>query len=205
MNCFWDKVARLYDLAEISNKGVNDMMADCVTAEVPDGATVLDCAAGTGMLSLAAAKKAGRVLCTDYSPEMLKAAKKKAWKADVHNINYARRDILRLKDADNSYDIAIAGNVMHLLDEPQKAFSELVRVTKKGGKIIIPTYLLAEVGMFELLVMVYKRFGFEPKTAFDIDSYLVFIADNAEACGCKEYSTRYLPGRMPAGFAVITK
>ena len=35
--------------------------------------------------------------------------------------------------------------------------------------------------------------------------YLNFIADNAEANGCAEYSTRYIHGNVPLGFAVIKK
>lgn len=56
MKTFWDKIACLYDLAEFTNKSVNDQMAKAVENEIPQGALVLDCAAGTGALSMAAAK-----------------------------------------------------------------------------------------------------------------------------------------------------
>lgn len=57
MKTFWDKIACLYDLAEFTNKSVNDQMAKAVENEIPQGALVLDCAAGTGALSMAAAKR----------------------------------------------------------------------------------------------------------------------------------------------------
>ena len=53
MKTFWDKIACLYDLAEFTNKSVNDQMAKAVENEIPQGALVLDCAAGTGALSMA--------------------------------------------------------------------------------------------------------------------------------------------------------
>lgn len=59
---------------------------------------------------------------------------KKARRLGIYNISFAKRDMTALKDPDNRYDAVIAGNVIHLLDDPQKAFSELIRVTKPGGK-----------------------------------------------------------------------
>lgn len=202
---FWDKIACLYDLAEFTNKSVNDQMAKTVENEIPQGALVLDCAAGTGALSMAAAKNAKHVTCTDMSKEMLIESMKKARRLGIYNISFAKRDMTALKDPDNRYDAVIAGNVIHLLDDPQKAFSELIRVTKPGGKIIIPTYLQAEAGAFRLLIKLYKLMGFDYSKAFTVDEYLNFIADNAEANGCAEYSTRYIHGNVPLGFAVIKK
>ena len=80
MSTFWDRVAWLYDLAERSNRAVNAVAAARVAELVPVGARVLDCAAGTGEFSLAAAVRAGSVTCTDLSQAMLDQAKQKAKK-----------------------------------------------------------------------------------------------------------------------------
>ena len=149
MSSFWDTFAGIYDLNEtVFNRSVNEQMCKALENEIPKGAIVLDCAAGTGMLSTAAAKNAKKVLCTDLSKKMLIQAMKKARRLGIHNIAFAKRNITALKDPDNSYDVVIAGNVMHLLDDPGKAFSELVRVTKKGGKIILPTYVTMKCSPF---------------------------------------------------------
>lgn len=202
---FWDKVSGIYDLSELVNGSVNRGIESAVRELIPKGAKVLDCAAGTGLLTFAAAENAGHVTCTDYSPKMLTECMKKARKKGVKNISFARRDINSLRDGDNTYDIVMAGNVIHLLDDPSKAFAELIRVAKPGGKIIIPTYLHKGGFMASAAVGLYKAVGFKPKKGFDVDAYLNFISENAEACGCKEYSTRLIMGRLPAGFAVITK
>lgn len=202
---FWDRIAGFYDTAQLFNRSVNKQMVSAVESEIPKGALVLDCAAGTGMLSAAAAKNARHVRCTDFSGAMLVRSMKKAKKLGIKNISFAKRDILSLKDPDCSYDAVIAGNVLHLMDDPEKAFSELVRVTKNGGKIIIPTYLQGEGGLFGILIGVYKLMGFAPRKSFNIDEYLNFIAGNAEANGCAEYSTRMLYGALPVGFSVITR
>ena len=206
MSSFWDTFAGIYDLNEtVFNRSVNEQMCKALENEIPKDAIVLDCAAGTGMLSMAAAKNAKKVLCTDISKEMLIQSMKKARRNGVYNIAFAKRNITALKDPDNSFDVVIAGNVMHLLDDPSKAFSELVRVTKKGGKIILPTYVTKESGLFfKLCIAVYKLLGYSGQE-MNTEEYLNFIAENAKKNGCCEYSTRLLLGNIPAGFAVIKK
>jgi len=205
MKGFWDKTAWLYDISQLTNSQANDQMAKAVENEISEGDLVLDCAAGTGILTMAAAKKARRVICTDMSRKMLAEAMKKSRRMGLYNIGFARRDITSLGDRDGKYDAVIAGNVIHLLDEPQKAFKELVRVTKSGGKIIIPTYLQADSGVFGLVIKLYRLPGADFSKSFSIDEYLDFIAKNAEENGCEEYSVRYIHGNIPVGFAVLKK
>ena len=134
---FWDKIAGLYDLAEQTNAKVNAAARKRVGELVPAGARVLDCAAGTGEFSLAAAKRAGSVLCTDLSLPMLDKARKKAAKQGLSNITFTQRDITALSDPDGSFDAVIAGNVLHLLDDPEPAVRELWRAISQDrlGKI----------------------------------------------------------------------
>ncbi|MDE6921982.1 MAG: class I SAM-dependent methyltransferase [Oscillospiraceae bacterium] len=95
---FWDRAAGLYDLFEWSNRKVNAAARTRVGELVPAGARVLDCAAGTGEFSLAAARRAKSVLCTDQSEAMLARARKKVRKRGLSNVNFARRDVTDLPD-----------------------------------------------------------------------------------------------------------
>ena len=90
---FWDNIAGFYDLAEAVNGKVYNQMLSITTRLVPKGARVLDCAAGTGALSFAAAKKAKSVLCTDLSKNMLKTAKIKAKAMNVKNVSFDVRTL----------------------------------------------------------------------------------------------------------------
>ena len=122
VSSFWDRAAWLYDLVERSNQAVNQAAAARTAELVPVGARVLDCAAGTGEFSLAAATRAGTVLCTDLSLPMLERARKKAQKRGLTNISFARRDITALSDLDSSFDAVIAANVLHLLPDPERRY-----------------------------------------------------------------------------------
>jgi len=161
---FWDRVAGVYDLAEALNVGVYPRLQRMTERLVPRGAKVLDCAAGTGALSISAAKRASEVLCTDCSEKMLAAAKRKAKALGVENIRFGRCDIFEIDAPDETYDVTIAGNVLHLIDDPERAVRELSRVTKRGGRILLPCFMTA--GREGVVLNLYRKLGYNGRTFF---------------------------------------
>ena len=199
---FWDRVAGLYDLAEWSNRRVNTAARARVGSLIPAGARVLDCAAGTGEFSLAAARRAGSVLCTDQSEAMLARARKKAAKRGLSNIEFAVRDITALPDPDGSFDAVIAGNVLHLLPEPEKAVRELWRVTAPGGRLILPTYLQGKAGAaYGSMIKIYQGVGFHYEHAFTPETYREFL----ERLELAPVAVEVISGGVPEGIAVLEK
>lgn len=202
MKTFWDRFAFAYDIAEGLNKKVYQAMLSQTAALIPQQARVLECAAGTGAISIAAAPKAESVLCTDLSIPMLDRAQKKAKRRRLDNIMFAERDLLNLPDGDESFDVVIAANVIHLLDNPNDAITELWRVTKRNGLLIIPTFLTggSKTG-FSVLIKIYKMLGFRPKYSFTESRYKRML----ESCGIPKPNIQVIKGRIPVGFAVFKK
>lgn len=196
---FWDKIADFYDIAESFNGSVYGEMCDITRRLVPRGAKVLDCAAGTGELSLAAAAKAGSVLCTDLSENMLKNARRKAEYYRLTNISFEERNIFHLDDPDETYDVVIAGNVLHLLNDPKAAVKELYRVLKPGGKLLLPTFTTRNKG--KLMIKLYMILGFQPSESYSPSQY----RDMLIRCGCGTVKTKLISGRIPCCYAVIVK
>lgn len=199
---FWDKAARFYDIAESLNGKVYREMVSITKSLVPRGAKVLECAGGTGELSLAAAEKAASVFCTDNSEKMLRVASDKAKKRGITNIRFGRQNIFKLDADDEAYDIVIAGNVLHLLDNPENAVRELYRVTKRGGRILLPTFVTrACSGITSAMIDAYKLLGFNPSTEYTPRSYVFML----KGCNLGTVKAKLIKGMIPCCYAVIVK
>jgi len=195
---FWDRVSGIYDLfGKIYNGKVNREMCAAVVKEIRKDDRVLECACGTGLITAAVAGKCRELVATDYSDGMLKQAGKKC--GSFPNVEIRSADILKLPFPDESFDIVIAANVIHLLDDPHKALSELDRVCRPGGKLIIPTYVNKEKAKgFDKTI---DKAGANFKQDFTYKGYRTFFAE----AGFIKIRTRLIDGRVPCAVAVITK
>ena len=195
---FWDKVSGVYDLFEnIYNKSVYQSTGESVAKYIKNTDRVLECACGTGGISIFIAPVCKELLATDYSVGMLKQAKKKLKNYD--NIEYKMVDITDIEAEDNTFDIVVAGNVIHLLPDPQRAMKELTRVCKDGGRLVIPTYINGDEGTNKLAVKFLEKLGASFKCQFDAESYERFFED----MGYEHVTYEVVRGRMSCDIAVI--
>lgn len=195
---FWDKVSGVYDLFEnIYNKSVYQSTGESVAKYIKNTDRVLECACGTGAISVFIAPVCKELIVSDYSVGMLKQAKKKLKNYD--NIDYRRVDITDIEAEDNSFDVVVAGNVIHLLADPQRAMNELTRVCKDGGRLVIPTYINGDEGTNKLAVKFLEKLGASFKCQFDAESYEKFFED----MGYKNVTYEVVRGRMSCDIAVI--
>lgn len=196
---FWDMIAGVYDLFEkIYNGRCYDGTGARVALGINKNDIVLECACGTGSISKPVAKKCKRLIATDMSVNMLKHAQKNC--REYTNITFRKADIMSIKCKDNCFDKVIAGNVIHVLDEPYKAVDELLRVCKPGGKVIIPTYINVGKSSSEFLVKFFDFCGAHYTNQFDRETYKEFFVK-----GGYDAEIDIVDGQMPCAIAVITK
>ena len=197
---FWDKVSPLYDLFEsVYNGKVYRGTGKKVAELIEPTDIVLECACGTGAITQYLAPKCRRLIATDFSTGMLRQAEKKCRK--YGNVAFRKADITNLKCKDERFDKVVAGNVIHLLPEPEKALHELERVVKPGGKIIIPTYINMSKGTGTAAVKLITLLGADFKRQFDLDSY----KKKKKKKGYAGAEYHVVDGRMPCAVSVITK
>ena len=197
---FWDKISSLYDLFEnVYNRKVYNGTGQKVAELIDPSDIVLECACGTGAISRYIAPKCDKLIATDYSEGMLKQTRKKC--SAYKNMVIEKADITHLEYPDQSFDKVVAGNVIHLLPQPETALAELERVTKSGGKIIIPTYINMSKGTGRIAVKFIKALGASFMRQFDLDSYKLFFTDK----GYQNVKYYVVDGRMPCAVAVITR
>ena len=173
---FWNRFAGVYDLATRSGDTGLRQAAEYVAGFVGEHDVVLDAACGTGAFACAVAPHAGFVAACDYAPKMVAQTRRKIRRLGLDNAACAVGNLYDLDFADNSFDVAIAGNVLHLLDDPQTALAELTRVVRPGGIVAIPTYVNAETQDHAFLKLIGAA-GFSAVHEWDEQGFLAFLME----------------------------
>ncbi|MDR0930276.1 MAG: class I SAM-dependent methyltransferase [Clostridiales bacterium] len=193
---FWDATARIYDFFEKFNPAYTQMIQR-LTEIIPKNSTILELAAGTGNISKKVSHKAKSVLCTDISNSMLKVAKGKM--KNISNVEFALDSIYDINQSDNSFDVVIASQVFHLLDEPKKAAIEIKRVAKDIAIMPIPITKDANPwGKF--LIGLYRLFGYRGKK-MSFEECKEFVSN----IGFKNCEFILIKGIVPIAIAIWSK
>lgn len=134
----WDAIAARYD--EHVTPGESELaLAGLRLAGVRAGDTFLDVAAGTGGLSLPAARLGAKVLATDWSPRMIDHFTARAAAEDL-DAEGRVMDCHRLDIPDDTYDVTGSQFGVMLVPDQAAALREMVRVTKPGGRVLLIAY-----------------------------------------------------------------
>lgn len=138
----FSQVAEKYDQTNsILSLGIHHIWKKKVvrSSEASAGQKVLDCATGTGDLALEFKKQvglSGQVIGTDFCVEMLEAAPAKA-KAQNLDVKFEVADVMQLPYPDQSFDVSSISFGIRNVQDPSKGLSEMARVTKSGGYVMI--------------------------------------------------------------------
>jgi SAM-dependent methyltransferase len=111
------------------------------------GDTVLELAAGLGDTGLMAARlvgKSGRVIITDFAPEMVAAARRRAEEVGMENAEFRTLDAERMDLETNSVDGVLCRWAYMLMIDPAAAFAETRRVLRPGGRLAFSVWAARE-------------------------------------------------------------
>lgn len=98
------------------------------------GDRVLDVAAGSGNISIPAAKTGASIVSSDLTPELLQRSRRRAAKEGV-SLDWREANAEQLPFADNEFDAVISAIGVMFAPHHQRAADELIRVCRPGGKI----------------------------------------------------------------------
>ena len=98
--------------------------------------TVLEVATGTGQVAKHLLCSADHIEATDVSAAMIAQAKRGNFSSKLY---FSVQDMFHLPYADQSFDVVIVSNALHIVPHPEKALIEFRRVLKNDGTLIAPT------------------------------------------------------------------
>lgn len=100
----------------------------------------LDVAAGSGALSIPAARLGAKVLSTDLSPVMLERLGRRARNEGLVELETRVMDGHALELDDHSFDVSGSQFGVMLFPDMPRGIRELARVTKPGGSVLMTVY-----------------------------------------------------------------
>jgi ubiquinone/menaquinone biosynthesis C-methylase UbiE len=135
----WNAIAAGYDryVTEPGRQVAEDAL---LLAGLQPGMRVLDVACGSGAVSLPAARLGADVMAVDLSPVMIELLRTRARKLGISNLEGRVMDGHALDLSDDLFDIAISQFGVMLFPDLPRGLSEMTRVTKPGGTVVLVVY-----------------------------------------------------------------
>ena len=195
---FWNRNAKRYDRFMRKDRAAYEKLYELIRPVVK-ARTVLELAAGTGLIAKNIVRAASHIEVTDASEEMIAEAKRNNRSAKLH---FSVRDMFCLPYADKSFDVVIVSNALHIVPQPEKALAEIRRVLKDDGVLIAPTFTHGNGtlrGRIKLFFM--KLAGFPLNSRWSSADYLAFLRQN----GWSVRKSAVLKGSFPLTYAECVK
>jgi ubiquinone/menaquinone biosynthesis C-methylase UbiE len=125
------------------------------------GGNLLDVACGTGLfeMKLREHRPCLRVTGIDLSPQMLDKARERLNGEEDGRFRFAIGTAERLSEPDESSDVVVCNNALHLVQDAPAALREFHRVLKPGGRVVIVDWCIdfPQVALMDVFLRVSDR------------------------------------------------
>lgn len=170
----WNFFAPIYERAMKSQKSIYDYIYKEISAAA-SAKNVLELATGPGMIAKHIAPSAKSVTATDFAPKMIEAAKKGSV---PENVSFEVADATNLRYQNDSFDLVVIANALHIIPEPEKALAEIDRVLKSNGTLIAPNFIEREKGKKNLWQKILSLVGIKFVHEWTKEEYKTFLTDH---------------------------
>jgi ubiquinone/menaquinone biosynthesis C-methylase UbiE len=141
----WQRMAAGWDRQRVWMWEVSQSVGQWMVRalELQPGDTVLELAAGTGETGFAAAEAIGpqgRLIQTDFAPNMVAAARREAERLGLRNVEHRVLDAQRMELASDDVDAVLCRWGYMLMADPAAALRETRRVLLPGGRLALSVW-----------------------------------------------------------------
>ena len=164
---FWDRAARKYATDPIADTVGYERTLERTRHYLKGHEMAFEFGCGTGTTALKLAPCLARIVATDISNEMIAIAREKAEAEGCSNVVFEVATPDALSWREDTFDIALGFNVLHLVATREAALRGIHRLLKPGGLFISKTPCLKEMNAaIRMAVPVMQLFGKAPYVAF---------------------------------------
>jgi ubiquinone/menaquinone biosynthesis C-methylase UbiE len=134
----FDSIAAVYDDTRVFDKACFNAALDFIIARFPPSThkKLFEPGIGTGRIAIPFAERGYDVTGVDISDEMLKQLSDKLRKPPIPPVSFQKADVTHLPFPDDTFDIAVAVHVFHLVRDWQKAMEEVFRVLRPDAPLV---------------------------------------------------------------------
>ncbi|MEM7524465.1 MAG: class I SAM-dependent methyltransferase [Pseudomonadota bacterium] len=158
---FWNKAAAKYSRRPIKDMAAYEATLERVRAHLRPTDAVLELGCGTGGTALALAPSAGHVTGVDISSEMIRIATEKG--EGAANVSFEKADLESGALGDTRYDVVMAFNLLHLIEDLPGALRRIHEHVAPGGLFISKTPCLSHFGLLvKIMIPVMRAVGRAP-------------------------------------------
>ena len=191
---YWERNAKRYDAAlRITVPALPRVLEEL---NFQGDESVLEVAAGTGLVTQALAQRVREVVAVDYAFAMVEKLKARIQQAGLQNVQCLQADIYALPFEPASFDAVVACNVLHLLPDLPKAYAAMLRVLKPGGRLIVPTVCQSETWTARIAAKLLSATGLPIQRRFSAAS----LRASLEKAGLRVQKEKLFPSLMPLAY-----
>ncbi|WP_420860710.1 class I SAM-dependent methyltransferase [Algirhabdus cladophorae] len=135
---FWSKAARKYAASAIADPKAYAYTLELTKEALKPTDRVLELGCGTGSTAVELAPLVADYLATDFAKGMIEIAAERQAEADIHNLTCAVATPAQAATK-GPFDVVLALNLLHLVDDIEGALADVVQATQSGGLFISKT------------------------------------------------------------------
>jgi SAM-dependent methyltransferase len=148
---FWNKLADKYSRRPVADEAAYQKKLEVTRKYFQPDMEVLEIGCGTGSAAIAHAPFVGHIRATDLSTRMVEIAKDKAKAAGIDNVTFETLSV-------DALDAVMAHNILHLLEDKERAIADIHNMLKPGGVFVTSTACIGDMMLPLRLIIPVGRF-----------------------------------------------
>lgn len=164
---FWNRMAGQFDKRAKHFEQSHIKTIEKIKKHLKDSDVVLDYGCATGTIAFELASNVKMIHGIDFSYKMIDFAKEKGEENKIENVDFTKAVIFDERYQKESFDVIMALNILHLVEDAEKAVQRINELLKPGGILITATASMGEMKTFlHVVLLLLTKIGLVPKIRF---------------------------------------